>query len=320
MGDPGDRADPGRRGAAGRSDRDVDARPPVPLRRPARRHRRPRPASGEGPGPAPPRAVAAGREPDLSNLQNALRPPRPPPLCYKVLDAGRRPPALHAHAADNLRFIRDTMERAGAVHGGAGLGRRADGRHGDRRRGHRRSARQRSRAGCRLARRRGCRRARSRSSRSSRKARRRRRRSPSAPAHRFALAYRAAARRRGGAHAGVRAARAHRRSCRGAGCCSTAPRSRPAARSRCASCRSWASCFMALGVAAFAAPAAWGQLLHGRRLRRPSHRLRADDCEEIWWVERADESRSHESRAASHEATQPPATGHRRSEHAAADR
>ena len=43
-------------------------------------------------------------------------------------------------------------------------------------------------------------------------------------------------------------------------------------------------CFMALGAVAFAAPGVVGTLADGRRLRRPAHRIRSGDREEIWWL------------------------------------
>ena len=43
--------------------------------------------------------------------------------------------------------------------------------------------------------------------------------------------------------------------------------------------------FMALGACGVRGAGRLGQRVHGRRLRRPAHRLRSGDCEEIWRVE-----------------------------------
>ena len=90
-----------------RSDRDVDARPPLRQGRPARRHRRQGAAPGQGPGPAAARAVTRRLKPS-----RAVPACRTPHLCaIKSLD-GAPPEPIHAHAMDNIRFIRDAMSRA----------------------------------------------------------------------------------------------------------------------------------------------------------------------------------------------------------------
>ena len=146
------------------------------------------------------------------------------------------PPALHAHAMDNLRFIRQTMERAGPftavpgwggvaigvvglvaaavadVPGGAAwmwtwLGAAAVA------------------AGVGIV-------------TMLRKARASNLPVTGTPFRRFALAY-VPPIAAGAALTPVFAATESRRGCPAAGCCSTAPRWRRAARCRCASCRSW---------------------------------------------------------------------------------
>ena len=253
----GDRADPRRRGAAA----SISSRCP-------RTATASSPTSSTARRPTACGTSSRSRSCSCARSRRSAKPlaprhlPDPPTcsLCYKALRGqaraaararGRQPPLHPRHDGARGRSSPPCPGWGGVAMGVDRARHRRD----------RRPARRSQRWLAGLARRRGRRRPRSRSSTMTRKARRLG--APllgRAPARRFALAYLPPLVAGTVLTAGVRRRRADRRGCRAAGCCSTARRS-PTGGALLGARRAddGRSCFMALGAAAFAAPARVGR-------------------------------------------------------------